>query len=296
MAQRSTRSARRSKQELTTSNSDLVVRRIDQARHQGSRWVSRFQQLPEKLVGKKSGTLADDPAFDDEVLTAEFLREDKSHQRAQATESCPRAETAFERSVRDVLAVPRWRSQLTDLSQSFVDRTRRGPLTVAVVSLGDELDAARTVFALAMLHADSGREVIVVDGDRHRRTLSILLQHNSAAGLWDAIPVGKPARALSIPLASRGISFVPAGNRTLASRGTHVVRSLNADRGTCTLMLMDAGVWPALDLATYVPAADLIYANLRCGRTRRKQFRDLVDLLKQSGRTLAGSVVSGAVA
>jgi hypothetical protein len=138
--------------------------------------------------------------------------------------------------------------------------------------------------------------VIVVDGDRHRRTLSILLQHNNAAGLWDAIPVGKPARTLSIPLASRGISFVPAGNRTLASRGTHVIRSLNADRGTCTLMLMDAGVWPALDLATYVPAADLIYANLRCGRTRRKQYRDVVDLLKQSGRTLAGCIISGAVA
>jgi len=288
--QRSTQSVRRSNQETTPSKSEVVVRRIDQGRHQGSRWVSRFQQLPEKLVGKNTDPTVVDAAAVDIAPATSTVREDKPHATKNAS---LKSETAFERSVRDVLSVPRWRRQLTDLSTSLIDSTRRGPLTVAIVSLGDELDAARTVFALALMHADSGREVIVVDGDRHRRTLSILLQQNSAAGLWDAIPAGKPARTLSIPLASRGVSFVPAGNRTLAARGTHVIRSLNAERGTCALLLMDAGVWPAPDLTTYVPAADLIYANLRCGRTRHKQYRDLVDLLKHSGRTLAGSIISG---
>jgi hypothetical protein len=147
--------------------------------------------------------------------------------------------------------------------------------------------------AVALLQAQAGTDVLVVDGDRHRRTLSILLQQNHAAGLWDAIPAGTPIHPLAIRLASPNAWFVPAGTRTLAAGGVNLWHVLHDNAGPFRLVLLNAGVWPSPDLGCVLPASDQVYAIVRCGTTQRKHYREFCQRLGETGKNLAGCIVSG---
>jgi hypothetical protein len=167
-----------------SADTDLLVYRIDSPHEQGSRWIARLatlakprrQALRPQAVSNESLPASTATRMGGDRIDAWLQRERAPQRFALQAAATQATETAFERSVDSLLAREELRAGYLALSQTVLRHVRSGNNTVLFVSLADELDAARCCLATAMLLSQSLSGVLLVDGDRHRRTLSILLQ------------------------------------------------------------------------------------------------------------------------
>jgi succinoglycan biosynthesis transport protein ExoP len=157
----------------------------------------------------------------------------------------------------------------------------------------------RTTIALnlALTVAADGWRVLLVDADIARGMLSRTLDAAGNAGLFDLIEGRATLASVTLNDAETGLSFLPLGNATRAeSRNlTHEDIMTKLSDPNIDLVIVDSGATLSDDYTRpFAEAADDILFVVRAGATKRDEITAGLEMLRQSGRKVRGTVLASA--
>jgi capsular exopolysaccharide synthesis family protein len=196
-----------------------------------------------------------------------------------------------------------YRTLRTNLEFSSLDHPLRSLL---VTSPTDHADKSLTLANLAVIMAEGGRQVILVDGDLRRPVLHDLFGVENTVGLsdvirqadsWAADPVSAdlPLRESGI----EGIKLLTSGQ--LPQNPSVLLGSSSMDRviahlsGQADLVLFDAPpVLAVTDAALVATRVDGTLLVVRAGGTRREHVQQAKELLARVNAHLVGAALTHA--
>jgi len=176
--------------------------------------------------------------------------------------------------------------------------SRNFPSVVTVCSEDRREGRTSTAVGLAKAIADTGRSVVLVDGDMRRATATSVLGASGASGaLGDILRYPGELHAALVPIGRGNLSLVPAaadrdGPDLLASeRLEHLFDGL---REQFEVVVVDA---PPLaegpDGYAFAETADVVLVCARLGHTNRRSLRERLRRFEEIGAPPAGIVVVG---
>jgi capsular exopolysaccharide synthesis family protein len=195
-----------------------------------------------------------------------------------------------------------YRTLRTNLEFSSLDHPLRSLL---VTSPADQADKSLTLANLAVIMAEGGRQVVLVDGDLRRPVLHEIFGVENTVGLSEAVRQvdawsSDPAPGLALQESGvEGLRLLTSGQ--LPQNPSVLLGSPNMDRVVAylaeqaDLVLYDAppvlAVTDAALLATHVDGTLLV---VRAGGTRREHVQRAKDLLDKVNAHLVGAVLTHA--
>ena len=171
--------------------------------------------------------------------------------------------------------------------------------SLLVTSPAPEEDKSTTLANLAVVTAQSGRRVIIVDCDLRRPTQHVLFDRPNEAGVTTALVGDETLDALPLQVTQvEGLQLLASGPippNPAELVGTPRMRALierlveRAD-----LVLLDAPpVVAVTDAAVLAPQVDGVLLVLVAGQSRRDETARARELLAKVGATLVGVVLTG---
>ncbi len=156
-----------------------------------------------------------------------------------------------------------------------------------------------TAANLAVLMAQTGRRVVLVDGDLRRPRLHEVFGSDGSRGLTSAL-LGQSTMDLLWPVA------LPAGHLEVMAAGpipTNPSETLGSQRMRSVLdelaqmfdlvVIDSAPVLPVTDAVVVAGLVDAVVLVARADQTTDRQLREAVGLLTRSGAPLVGAVLNG---
>lgn len=193
-----------------------------------------------------------------------------------------------------------FRTLRTNLEFSSLDRPLR---TLLVTSPAIDPAAATTLANLAVIMAEGGRKVILVEGDMRKPALHQIFGASNAVGLSSLFTDGTfGAEASNLPLQATDVDHIqllPGGpvppNPSVLLGSPRMAEIIAALAAQADLVLFSAppviAVTDASLLAAQVDGTLLI---LRAGRTEREHARRAKELLEMVNARLVGAVLTDA--
>jgi capsular exopolysaccharide synthesis family protein len=188
-----------------------------------------------------------------------------------------------------------YRTLRTNLDFAGLDQALR---TLAVTSAGTGEGKTTTLANLAVVSAQGGRRVILVDADLRRPTLHELFGLDNGAGLTTVMMdegalAAPPLQATGV----EGLSVLTSGplppNPADLLGSRRMADVIAALAGRADQVLFDTPpVVAVTDAAVLATKVDGVLLVISAGRTRREYARSAVQRLKQVGARLVGTVVT----
>jgi capsular exopolysaccharide synthesis family protein len=169
---------------------------------------------------------------------------------------------------------------------------------VAITSVIPEEGKSSTAVNLAVVLAQLGRRVLLVDADLHRGRLHHVLDVSNRLGLVSILAEGmEPSRVIaktSVP----GVFLVPAGPETPNPSGLlssdDMRRFLDLAASNFDHVVVDTPpVLATSDVLVFGQHTDGVVICVRAGRTPREQVRSVRDKLLRGGVSILGVLLSG---
>jgi capsular exopolysaccharide synthesis family protein len=173
-----------------------------------------------------------------------------------------------------------------------------GVRIVAITSVVPEEGKSSTAVNLAVVLAQLGRRVLLVDADLHRGRLHKVLDVSNRLGLVSILAEGmEPSRVIaktSVP----GVFLVPAGPETPNPSGLlssdDMRRFLELAASNFDHVVVDTPpVLATSDVLVFGQHTDGVVICVRAGRTPREQVRSVRDKLLRGGVSILGVLLSG---
>lgn len=152
---------------------------------------------------------------------------------------------------------------------------------------------------LAIVLAEAGLQVTLVDGDLRRPSIGEYLKISNRPGLTDVL-VGRAGtsavmRQRDVP-AGR-LSILPSGplptNPSVLLGSPRMRLLIDELVGTCDIVIIDTPpLLPVTDAATLAASCDGVLLVAGCGRPRRQDMAHALDLLSSVGARLVGTVLN----
>jgi capsular exopolysaccharide synthesis family protein len=188
-----------------------------------------------------------------------------------------------------------YRALRTNLDFASLDQSLT---TLAVTSAGVGEGKSTTLANLAVVSAQAGRRVVVVDADLRRPTLHKLFDLNNEIGLTTMMM--DDAALASPPLQSTGVdnlSVLPSGS--LPPNPAEVIGSKRMEEVIAALVkdadqvIFDTPpVLAVTDAAVLATMVDGVLLVISAGKTRREYARNAVQRLQQVEARLVGTVLT----
>lgn len=196
----------------------------------------------------------------------------------------------------DDLAVEGLRSLRTSLHFGMLDSASR---SLAVTSAAPSAGKTFTVANLAVVMAQTGQTVCVVDSDLRRGRLRRYFgMPREALGLTDYLAEDAALEEIVRPTEVPGLWFIPAGRlppnpSELLMRG-QLAQLVGELDGRFDLSIFDCPpVLPVTDPLIIARAVGACIAVVRHDRTHVEEVRELAKAFRSAGRPLAGAVLNG---
>jgi polysaccharide biosynthesis transport protein len=192
-----------------------------------------------------------------------------------------------------------YRLLFTNLSFATADAPQR---TLLVTSSQDGEGKSLTAANLAVVIAQTGQRVVLVEADLRRPSLGQLFGVQSGVGLTSLLVDQQQATAAALrPTRVQGLSLLPSGPRQpnpselLAS---HRMRDRLAElRELCDLVILDSPpVLPVSDPAVLARLVDGTLLVVDARRSRARATAESVQRLRQAGALVLGAVLNGVTA
>jgi capsular exopolysaccharide synthesis family protein len=181
----------------------------------------------------------------------------------------------------------------TNLQFVDVDRPVR---TIVVTSAGPSEGKSTTACNLAIVYAEAGKRVVLVDADLRRPRLAEYLDLEGAVGLTNVL-VGQVRLDTALQQWGGGISVLPSGSippnpsELLGSR--HMAELLHTLEGRFDAVIIDTPpLLPVTDAAVLASTVDGTVLVSRCAKTTASQARQAAAALKVVGARLVGCVLN----
>jgi capsular exopolysaccharide synthesis family protein len=182
----------------------------------------------------------------------------------------------------------------TNLQFVDVDRPVR---TIVVTSAGPNEGKSTTACNLAIVFAEAGKRVVLVDADLRRPRLAEYLNLEGAIGLTNVL-VGQTRLEVALQQwGSERVFVLPSGSippnpsELLGSR--HMAELLNTLEERFDAVIIDTPpLLPVTDAAVLASTVDGTVLVSRCGRTTTTQAKQAADSLKAVGARVLGCVLN----
>ncbi|MDR7550834.1 MAG: polysaccharide biosynthesis tyrosine autokinase [Armatimonadota bacterium] len=170
--------------------------------------------------------------------------------------------------------------------------------TVQVTSPGPDEGKSTVAANLAVAMAQTGRKVILLEGDLRKPTLSWAFQPRGTAGLSDLLMDGMTPGQSVHQTKIENLSFVPSGTKPpnpAELLGSQKMRALLAEQmnGAQFVVLDTPPVLPVADAAVVAPAVDGVILVVMLERTPRDAARRARQQLEAVGAKVVGIVANG---
>jgi capsular exopolysaccharide synthesis family protein len=181
----------------------------------------------------------------------------------------------------------------TNLQFVNIDRPVR---TIVVTSAGPSEGKSTTACNLAIVYAEAGKRVVLVDADLRRPRLADYLDLEGAVGLTNVL-VGQVRLDTALQQWGGGISVLPSGSippnpsELLGSR--HMSELLETLEARFDAVIIDTPpLLPVTDAAVLASTVDGTVLVSRCAKTTASQARQAAAALKVVGARLVGCVLN----
>jgi len=188
-----------------------------------------------------------------------------------------------------------YRTLRTNLDFASLDRTLK---TLVVTSAGVGEGKSTTLANLAIVSAQAGRRVLLVDADLRRPTLHKLFDLPNEKGLTTAIMDGEALAEPPLhPTAIEGLWVMTSGPlppnpaELMGSRRMEEVLGALAERAE-QVLLDTPPVVAVTDAAVLATKVDGVLLVISAGKTRREYARTAVQRLQQINARLVGTVLT----
>lgn len=175
------------------------------------------------------------------------------------------------------------------------------PISTLVVTSGSSKEGKSTTAAnLAVVLAQMGKRVILVDADLRVPTLHTLFRLGAETGLTTALsrPEGQPLSAHLFPTGIDNLLLMPSGAppakpvQLLGSQA--MARLLEELKSQADLVIFDSpAMLPIVDAMLLMRLSDAAILVVRAGATRAEALARTSDLIGQSGINVLGVVLTG---
>lgn len=208
-----------------------------------------------------------------------------------------RAPNELERQVRWTLNDPVRSQPVVEL----VDRLNRdleqiSGKVVAFLTLGSEGSLPGPLLPVAVLLADqSGKQVLLVDGDTTRCRLSEGMKCGQQPGLTELLNSGAASKECCVPTATSGLSFLPAGqlrHYDVSSAGAGLEKSLQNLTNEHGCVLIEVGTADSPNAASLARQADATYLVVELGAVETIAARKALNDLRATGARVLGCIAT----
>ena len=190
-----------------------------------------------------------------------------------------------------------YRTLRTNLEFSSLDHPLRSLL---VTSTADSADKVVTLANLAVIMAEGGRKVVLVDGDLRKPELHTLFGVDNVSGLSELLLADSPI--VDVPLQDSGIdnlSLLTSGqlpqNPSVLIGAKHMAEVIATLAELADLVLVNAPpVIAVTDAALLASQVDGTLLIIRAGSTQREHVQRAKALLDKVNARLVGAVLSNA--
>jgi capsular exopolysaccharide synthesis family protein len=173
----------------------------------------------------------------------------------------------------------------------------RRPRTVMVTSALPHEGKTSVAVNLAVLHAQSGQRVLLVEADFERPALASVFGHEGALGLSQIVSGDIDIDDALLPTRLDGLSLLAAGPggperiALLSSRRLEAV--LDELRSRCDLLIIDtASVVSAAESAALCRWVDVVLLVVAAGRTPRDRITQGISVLRAAGGVVTGTILN----
>ncbi|CAN5449313.1 polysaccharide biosynthesis tyrosine autokinase [soil metagenome] len=198
-------------------------------------------------------------------------------------------------SVPDDPAIEAYRTLRTNLQFLGLDRTMR---IIQITSSIPGEGKTNTAANLAVVLAQAGQKVILVDADLRRPRLHQVFGTEGTAGVTDAL-LGEPLAPLLIDIAVEGgsVALLPAGrapaNHSELLGGRKMKALLNELAESADFVIVDsAPLLPVTDSVVLTGSVEAVVMVAQSGRTTRKQITEAIEKLNRVAAPLVGVVMN----
>lgn len=169
---------------------------------------------------------------------------------------------------------------------------------IAITSPSESEGKSFTAFNLAVTFAQSGRSVLVIDADLHKKTLSHVLGFDTTEGLDTALTSQEWQKVIQPYAAISGLFVLPAGHCSRAPgdvvSSVEMMKLLQKVSRTFDLVIIDTpSIMPVVDAVALSSLVDSVILVARYGATAKQSFRRAVSVLRQNGASILGVVLNG---
>lgn len=204
--------------------------------------------------------------------------------------------TSGERLAKQALADPLRSSALKQL----VERLEREIVqcdakVVTLVGLGENSPTHELLLSVAMLLAEQGRQILIVDADFSRRALTESFQAVQVAGLAELLRTHDPGDKLCRLTATRKLSFLPTGqlrHLDLAANALTLEETVRALTAENSLLLIDGGSSREAAATTLARLSDATYFVVRLGTIEADEAQAAASAFRAAGARLMGCVAT----
>ncbi len=169
---------------------------------------------------------------------------------------------------------------------------------IAITSPSENEGKSFTAFNLAVTFAQSGRSVLVIDADLHKKTLSHVLGFDTTEGLDTALSSQEWQKVIQPYAGISGLFVLPAGHCSRAPgdvvSSVEMMKLLQKVSRTFDLVIIDTpSIMPVVDAVALSSLVDSVVLVARYGVTAKQSFRRAVSVLRQNGASILGVVLNG---
>lgn len=178
----------------------------------------------------------------------------------------------------------------------FLDVTPR-PKVIVVTSPARHEGKTTTAINIALVLAEAGSTVALVDADLRFSRMSEYLEMETRTGLSDVLAGDESLKAVLKATEFEGVSFLAAGtlpqNPSVLLAADATEKALTELRDQFDYVVVDsAPVLPFTDTILLAKRADGTVLVVRTGKTKRQQLEDAAEKLSSSKAKLLGTVLT----
>jgi len=215
---------------------------------------------------------------------------------AQSSRISQTSATPLERSVRRTLGDAVRVQPLLDLAERIRrDVEQAGGKTVLLVGVGPESSSHEiALYAAAALGQRTG-QVLLIDADASRQTLSVGLERAQQHGLAELLPSQESPRFSCRPTALAGLSLLPSGRARhvdLSANGPRLEEVLRQLSGDFSLVILDGGRTVDLAASALARICDATYFVVQLGAVETSEAQNALRDFRAAGARVLGCIAT----